>query len=80
MPTREPARRRIVADIIGKINNGTYMPGEKLPVDRDLATYYGCSLTPVKYAMDELSIRGYVDRQQGRGTFVVTQPPVVAEG
>lgn len=75
MPTREPARRRIVADIIKKINNGTYPPGSTLPSDRDLATEYDSSLTPVKYAMDELSIRGYVVRHQGKRTVVADHPP-----
>lgn len=78
MPTREPARRRIVADIIEKIANGTYPPRSRLPSDRDLAAHYDCSLTPVKYAMDELSIRGYVVRQQGKPSVVAAQPPGVA--
>jgi DNA-binding GntR family transcriptional regulator len=75
MPTRPAHRRQIVADIIEKINDGTYPPGSKLPPDRELADRYQCSLTPVKYAMDELSIRGYVVRQQGKGTVVTDHPP-----
>jgi DNA-binding GntR family transcriptional regulator len=75
MPTRPAHRRQIVADIIQKIDNGTYAAGSRLPSDRELADLYGCSLTPVKYAMDELSIRGYVVRQQGKATYVVDEPP-----
>jgi DNA-binding GntR family transcriptional regulator len=75
MPTRPAHRRQIVADLIEKINNGTYPPGSRLPSDRELATQYGCSLTPVKAAMDELSIRGYVVRQQGKSTIVAASPP-----
>jgi DNA-binding GntR family transcriptional regulator len=30
---------------------------------------------PVKAAMDELSIRGYVVRQQGKATVVADSPP-----
>lgn len=78
MPTRPAHRRQIVADIIEKINNGTYAPGEQLPYDRQLAAEYGSSIGPVKAAMDELSIRGYVERQQGKGTFVAERPPSVS--
>jgi DNA-binding GntR family transcriptional regulator len=75
MPTRPAYRRQIVADIIEKIDNGTLRPGEQLPYDREIADQYGCSIVPVKAAMDELSIRGYVDRRQGKGTFVAESPP-----
>ena len=75
MPTRPAHRRQIVADLIQKINNGTYPPGVRLPSDRELAGEYGCSLTPVKAAMDELSIRGYVVRHQGSATTVAATPP-----
>jgi DNA-binding GntR family transcriptional regulator len=78
MPTRPAHRRQIVADIIGKINNGTYPPGSRLPSDKALADQYGCSLTPVKYAMEELNIRGYVVRHQGSATTVAAQPPPVS--
>jgi DNA-binding GntR family transcriptional regulator len=75
MPTRPAFRRLIAADIIEKINNGTYPPGSQLPYDGQLAAEYGCSIGPVKAALDELSIRGYVERQQGKGTFVAAHPP-----
>lgn len=75
MPTRPAHRRQIVADIIEKINNGTYGPGDRLPSDQQLADSFGCSLTPVKYAMEELSLRGYVVRQQGKATTVAEHPP-----
>lgn len=75
MPTRPAHRRQIVADLIEKINKGTYEPGARLPSDRELADQYGCSLTPVKAAMDELSIRGYVVRHQGSATTVAAEPP-----
>lgn len=78
MPTRPAHRRQIVADIIEKINNGTYAPGARLPSDQQLAGQYQCSLTPVKYAMEELSLRGYVVRQQGKATVVAENPPSVS--
>lgn len=79
MPTRPAHRRQIVAAIIDKINNGTYPPGTQLPYDRELAAEFGCTVGPVKAAMDELSIRGYVERHQGKGTFVADRPPAARE-
>lgn len=79
MPSRPALRRQIAADLIEKINDGTYAPGDRLPTDQQLADQYGCSLTPVKYAMDELSLRGYVVRHQGSATTVAVKPPA-AEG
>lgn len=78
MPSRPAHRRLIVADIIEKINNKTYRPGQQLPFDHEIAAQFHCSVSPVKAAMDELSIRGYVDRQQGKGTFVAAHPPGVS--
>jgi DNA-binding GntR family transcriptional regulator len=80
MPRAVAYRRQIVADIIERINNGTYEPGARLPSDRELAEQYGCSVHPVKTAMDELSIRGYVVRHQGAPTRVADEPPVTRSG
>ena len=74
MPTRPAHRQQIVADIIEKINNGTYPPGTVLGSYDELAEQYGCSTTPVKYAMDELSIRGYVIRHPGKKARVAERP------
>ena len=75
MPPRPTFRRVIVADLIAQIEDGRLSPGQKLPKQSDLAETYGCSIEPVKAALDELEIRGYVQGHQGLGTFVVEQPP-----
>lgn len=70
MPPRPTFRRLIVADIITKIENGTYQSGQELPTQQQMADMYGCSLEPVKAALDELELRGYVQGHQGKRTFV----------
>lgn len=75
MPTRPAHRQQIVADIIEKINNGTYPPGAELPSIAELAELYACSTTPVKYALNELSIRGYVVTHAGKKARVAERPP-----
>lgn len=72
---RTPFRRLIVADIVSKIETGEYRPGQRLPSQARLAAAYGCSLQPVKAAIDELEIRGYVVSYQGKATLVAEHPP-----
>lgn len=76
MPTRPAHRQQIVADIIEKINNGTYPPLSELPSQDELAAEYRCSLTPVKYALSELSWRGYIVTHSGKRARVVEHPPL----
>lgn len=45
-------------------------PGTKLPAERVVAERFGTSLQVVKPVLQELALRGFVDRQVGRGTFV----------
>lgn len=66
----------IVADVISKIHDGTYPPKSQLPSVNQMMAIYKCSSQPVKNALRELQIRGFVEGQQGKGNFVVAEPPV----
>lgn len=52
------------------IENGTYLPGEKLPAEGDLCKRFGISAITVKKAFGMLVEEGFVRRVPGRGTFV----------
>src|SRR5712691_3567866 len=52
------------------IESGELQPGEQLPRERELAARYGVSLAPIRQALLDLAKEGYLDRVQGRGTFV----------
>lgn len=58
-----------------QIRNGGLRPGAQLPTELVLATEYGISRGTVRQAMDALVREGYVERVQGRGTFVRALPP-----
>lgn len=75
---RVPYRRAIADDIRSKIRRGDYKPGEQLPYQHELATAYGCSLEPVKRALEDLERDGWTYTQQGKGTFVAADPPLSA--
>ena len=60
-----------VADQLRSMITGKqYRPGEKLPVEAELAAQVGVSRITVREAMHKLDIMGIVDVRQGAGTFV----------
>lgn len=72
-----PTYRQQVADgIVAKIRSGQYPPGHKLPTRVELAAEYRCSVEPVIRAQEDLERAGWVETHQGRGVFVVENPPI----
>ena len=56
--------------IIKMIEEGEYLPGEKLYSERAMASMYGVSRMTVQYALNGLVEKGYLYRVHGSGTFV----------
>lgn len=71
---RTPLNRQIVTDIVALIESGELPYGAKLPSQQELAARYDASDTPVKAALRELQLRGYIEGAPGRGNFVIWQP------
>jgi GntR family transcriptional regulator len=65
-----PLYQQIMNTIVEKIEKGDYLPGEKLPSERELAELYDVNRMTVKKAMDMLVNTGYLYRCVGKGTFV----------
>jgi GntR family transcriptional regulator len=65
---------QILRAIVKDIEDGTLRPGDQLPPERSLAELTGASLAPVRAALKQLEMAGYVTRAQGRGTFVTERP------
>lgn len=57
-----------------KILDSTYLPGDKLPRDEDIAKQLGCARTTVQRAMQDLSDSGIVQRRRKGGTHVRADP------
>jgi GntR family transcriptional regulator len=53
-----------------QIEQAGWVPGDQLPGDQELCEVYGVSRTVVRQALQELSFKGSIVRQRGRGTFV----------
>lgn len=61
---------QIYSDVLHKIQNKEYQPGDKLPSEMELAQEYGVSRITSKKAMDLLAEKEYIIRNPGRGSFV----------
>lgn len=60
-----------IIDILGKkITQGDYLPGEKLPTERDLAVQYSVARGRIREALRGLAMAGLIDIKRGNGTFV----------
>ena len=68
-----PLYRQIIDQVQGGIASGALCPGDQLPTVRQVAVDLAINLTTVLRAYRELEIRGFLDTQQGTGTFVSDQ-------
>lgn len=68
----EPQHARLAQLIEKRIKSGEYPIGARIPSERALCEIYGVSRITVRQAIAELTERGILNRQQGRGTFVAT--------
>ena len=57
------------------INTGALKPGMQVPTVRQLAGFLRINRNTVARALADLYQDGYLESQQGRGTFVVDRPP-----
>jgi GntR family transcriptional regulator len=66
----DPIYLEIADDLRHKIEEGELEPGQQLPTEAELRGVYGASRNTIRGAIQELSVRGLVTSQPGRGTFV----------
>ncbi len=65
----------IYEELLKEIQNGNYLPGSKLPTEKDLAERFLVSRNTLRQALMLLTQEGYISNQQGRGTFVLQNIP-----
>jgi GntR family transcriptional regulator len=71
-----PAFRQVAADLRDKISAGVYLPGARLPSERELVDTYGVSRPTIRQAVDALRVEGIVITEHGRGVFVKPAPSI----
>lgn len=67
-----PLYQQVCEKIRATIDDGTYAPKDRIPSELELSEQYGVSRITVRRAVEELCAKGYLVKQQGRGTFVGT--------
>jgi len=67
-----PLYRQVKEDMKRRIQNGIYKPKDKIPSEPELSAEYAVSRITIRRAVEELCTEGYLVKQQGRGTFVMT--------
>ena len=72
--TQRTAGERIAERFVTAIALGEFVPGQRLPPERELAAMLEVSRTTVREALQRLQVAGYVTAKRGRGggTFVQT--------
>ena len=67
--------RRIRDDLATLIQSGALRPGDRIPIEQELAAKYGCARATVSKAIGELVAMGLIERRRKAGSFVA-HPPV----
>ena len=71
--TVEPQRlyRQIAEQLRTLMTAGEFMPGSRLPAERDLAKQFGVSRPSVREALIALEVEGWVEVRTGSGVYVL---------
>ena len=76
LPEIQPLEReqrlyeRVVDKILALFQDGTWVPGDRLPAERDLAEAFGVSRTVIREAVKTLEARGMLETLTGSGVYV----------
>jgi GntR family transcriptional regulator len=69
-PAPVPLYYQIMSRLLEMIDTGQLKAGDRVPSERELTEQYGVSRMTVRQALRELEAQGYLERVQGKGTFV----------
>lgn len=67
---KTPLYHRIYLDILKQIESKLLTPGDTLPTEAEMERIYGTSRAPVRQALAKLESEAFIERKQGKGTFV----------
>lgn len=67
---KKSVTQEIIAQIVERIANGDWKPGDKLPPEAELVEAFGASKYSVRSALSQLNTMGLLITEQGKGTYV----------
>lgn len=65
-----PLYEQLMDKLKDQIGSGYYQPGDQLPSEVDMARRNDVSVITARKAVNELAALGFVEKKQGKGTFV----------
>lgn len=65
---------QVAKQLTNAIQEGRFLPGERLSSERQLSQSFGVSRPVLREALSILESQGLIDIQHGRGTFVAQEP------
>lgn len=68
---KELLYQKIYNDLLEGIQGQSYLPGERLPSEKELAEQYGVSRITSKKALEMLADRNIITRRPGKGSYVL---------
>lgn len=69
-----PKYAQVVGEIKRRIERGDYPPGSLLPSEHQLVEEFGVSRPTIVKSLSALRLDGWIETQQGRGSFVRGRP------
>src|SRR6185437_14882313 len=69
-----PKYAQVIAELQKRIDSGEYPPGSLLPSENQLSGEFGIARPTVVRALRVLRQEGWIDTQQGKGSFVRGRP------
>ncbi len=69
-----PKYAQVIAEMQRRIESGEYPPGSMLPSEHQLSAEFGTARPTVVRALRVLRQEGWIDTQQGKGSFVRGRP------
>jgi len=67
-----PLYRQVIKRILALMEDGTCLQGSRIPNETELCERFGVSRITVRRAVEELVSQGYLEKKQGKGTFVTS--------
>lgn len=65
----------VQAEVLARIRNGQWKPGELIPTEVELAAEFGCARATINRALTSLASTGLLERRRKVGTRVAAHPP-----
>ncbi len=72
--TKKAVSDYVVEDIMQKIKNEHFEPGEKLPSEKTLSEEFEISRASTREALQKLEVLGLIDIKHGKGSYVSNSP------